>query len=94
MAAGHSVDPPQWGGPLDAGLARGASRFARVEPLRTVAAPFGGHRHVEHPVATEPEVAGSLTPAPAFLSLRRPRPRVLDPPSRRSTEQLSESLPP
>jgi hypothetical protein len=46
------------------------------------------------PVATEPEVAGSLTPAPAFLSLGRPRPRVLGPPSRRSTGQLSESLPP
>ena len=47
MAAGHSVDPAQWRGLLDAGLARVAGRFARVEPLRTAAAPFGGHRHVE-----------------------------------------------
>src|SRR5215212_4902982 len=39
---------------VDAGLARVAGRFARVEPLRTVAAPFGGHRHMELSVATEP----------------------------------------
>jgi hypothetical protein len=47
MAAGHSVDPAQWRGLLDAGLARVAGRFARIEPLRTTAAAFGGHRHVE-----------------------------------------------
>jgi excisionase family DNA binding protein len=62
------------------GLAGVAGRFARVEPLGTAAAPFGGHRQVELSGATEPEVAGSLTPAPAFLFLRRPRPRVLGPP--------------
>ena len=39
VAAGHSVDPAQWRGLLDAGLARVAGRFARVEPLGTAPAP-------------------------------------------------------
>ena len=80
MAAGHSVDPAQWRGLLDARLARVAGRFARVEPLRTVAAPFGVIGMCSCPVATEP----APTPDLGFSAH----------PLRRSTEQLSESLAP
>src|SRR4029453_8712023 len=89
VAAGHSADPAQWRGLLDAGLARVAGRFARVEPLRTVAAPFGGHRHVELSGGYRTGGGGLVDSSARLLSLRRPDPGVLGSPSRRSTEQLS-----
>src|SRR5918993_443239 len=93
MPAGHSLDPAQWRGLLDAGLARVAGRFARVEPLRTVAAPFGGHRQVELSGGYRTG-GGGFVDASARLPLPAPTPTPGSRPTLEAINRTALGIPP